>query len=1540
MDTGDADNSSLISHATSLQNPAYAAAFIDIAFDAVVTFDARERITSWNSAAGQLFGWTLKEVLGKTPAKLFWPLTTPEEKKSRAQRQARLKRGETLQGEHDLCDKSGSRFRAQYHARAVFDTNGKFGGYVAVYRPVSAEMQVPEAPQVASRKDTSSETGRKFSALFDQIGFAAALLEIPTGVVVDVNDAWLNLFGFTREEVIGRTSVELNVSPNADERAHLIALLQEKGSARDLEITARTRSGELRNFLANVNAVKIDGQGYFLATAQNITERKQADDALRASEERYRAVIESALDAIIVTNPSQGGEVIAVNPAACKMFGYSQAEFVGLKRENMLALSAAEMAAVLEQRKQFGRIFKELSYIRKDGTRFTGEWSSALYQDKNGEERAVAIIRDATERKRTEAELEQSNQWLYRILESIQDDFYVLDRDWKFVFTSQSFTSKINKEPKDFIGNNIWEMFPKHIGTVFEANLRAAMQKGELRRFEIPGKYTNAWYRMTAFPSTEGITVLGTDITERKRVENTLQASQQMLETVVNHIPAAVCLIRGSDLRVQLVNPAYQAIAPGKEMLGHTLNELWPETGQDFDAICRRVLETGEPYEVVDELNMVRRYPDGALEPAYFSWSMYRVRLPDEGWGVLNTSWETTARRQAESALRESEERYRHLVKYAPAGIYEIDIETMHFLEVNDSMCQILGYTREELMSKMPDELLDEEGGKRFRERMFRALAGETIAEETEYKIKARNGSEIWAALNVTINYEAGKAKSVSVIAHDVTERRHAEDALRESESKYRRLHESMRDGFVFVSMSGKVKEYNETYRAMLGYEQGELDKLTYMDLTPEPWHALEQAIVEEQVIPRGYSEVYEKEYRRKDGTVFPVEMRAFLLKDENATNQGMWAIVRDITERKQAEQALRASEERLRRIIETSPIAIGFGDSTGKILDANLAFYRLTGYSREEIQASQLGWNNLTAPDYAELDQQLMAMVAATGVAGPYEKEYIRKDGSRVPLLVSLSKLSGADEHIAFLIDISERKRTQEALVRALNELYQHINNSPLAIVLFDSKYRIIEWSAGAERMFGWRAEEVLNKTIGEFHWVYEKDAQRVADLSANMLAGLELSNIHANRNYRKDGSLIHCEWYNSAVLDANGKLISVRSQVLDVTERKRAEEALRESATKLWLALNAGNLGIWDYDFGDEVFLDERSRAIYGLDPYQKIRLFEPDIVHPEDRTFVQGAVERAIAPSSSGNYHAEYRVIWRDGSIHWVSSNGQAYFAGEGAERHPIRFIGTVRDITRRKQSEFALRKSERQLQSLNESLENQVREKTAEVRYLAADLVKVVQRERHRLSHILHDDLQQRIYAIRTQMLFLRDVLESENEAARKEIAEIEAQLDEVRKITRNLSIDLSPPILRDEGLAHAINWLAAQMQQQQGLPIELRANEPFAIPDEELHILLFNCTRELLFNVVKHANASRAVVALQWVDGSIQIEVSDDGKGFEAQKLQWQVSHEMMDDDYLPTGLGLPAIRYQLGLFGGSLAVQSEPGAGTRVIMTVPITLGA
>ena len=139
---------------------------------------------------------------------------------------------------------------------------------------------------------------------------------------------------------------------------------------------------------------------------------------------------------------------------------------------------------------------------------------------------------------------------------------------------------------------------------------------------------------------------------------------------------------------------------------------------------------------------------------------------------------------------------------------------------------------------------------------------------------------------------------------------------------------------------------------------------------------------------------------------------------------------------------------------------------------------------------------------------------------------------------------------------DVTDRKQAEKALSYALQRADAHMDNSPLAVVEFDAQFRIIRWSQEAERMFGWSAEEVMGQAIAELHWVHDDDVESVQQESAALFSGARPRSLNVNRNYRNDGSVIHCEWYSSAIYDGAGNLISVLSQVLDITERIRAAE------------------------------------------------------------------------------------------------------------------------------------------------------------------------------------------------------------------------------------------------------------------------------------------------------------------------------------------------------------------------------------------------
>lgn len=257
-----------------------------------------------------------------------------------------------------------------------------------------------------------------------------------------------------------------------------------------------------------------------------------------------------------------------------------------------------------------------------------------------------------------------------------------------------------------------------------------------------------------------------------RRVISGSHSHRELLETVIYNIPIAVSLINGSDLRIELVNPACQAIAPGKDMVGKTLDEIWPETQHDFTHLCRRVLDTGEPYHVIDELNMIRRFRGGPLERAYFTWALHRVNLPHgRGYGILTTFQDTTERKRAEDNLRKSEERYRSLVESTDDSIYLVD-EDCRYLFVNEKHLKRLDLPSTwviEGTSYSAYHSAPETGA--FREKVQMVLAT-GISLSYEYQSE-RDGNYFIRTFSPI--KDGGKVQAISVISKDITLQKRAE---------------------------------------------------------------------------------------------------------------------------------------------------------------------------------------------------------------------------------------------------------------------------------------------------------------------------------------------------------------------------------------------------------------------------------------------------------------------------------------------------------------------------------------------------------------------------------------------------------------------------------------------------------------------------------------------------------------------------------------------------------------------------------------------
>ncbi|WP_394698729.1 PAS domain S-box protein [uncultured Methanoregula sp.] len=323
--------------------------------------------------------------------------------------------------------------------------------------------------------------------------------------------------------------------------------------------------------------------------------------------------------------------------------------------------------------------------------------------------------------------------------------------------------------------------------------------------------------------------------------------------------------------------------------------------------------------------------------------------------------------------------------------------------------------------------------------------------------------------------------RKVMQLETEITERRQAEMELRQSETRYRKLYESMMDAFIRVNMMGQIQEYNHSFREMLGYSEGELARLTYQDLTPEKWHAFDRVIIETQILPRGYSSVYEKEYRKKDGTVFSVELRVSLIRDDAGQPSGMLAIVRDITERKRAEEKNQLTNRKLALMNDVT-----YQDIQNKVTG-------LRGYvelSREQVQE----------PEQIQIIEKESTILKSIHDLISNTKEYQQMgvDQSRwIPLeratRIQLSRISQKHDGIALVNDLHGLEIYSDPLIdrvfynlihnaikhgRKLSRISFYCRETPDGIVLiceddgtgipYDRKSCIFDRVVGGEGKFG----------------------------------------------------------------------------------------------------------------------------------------------------------------------------------------------------------------------------------------------------------------------------------------------------------------------------------------------------------------------------------------------------------------------------------------------------------------------------------------
>jgi PAS domain S-box-containing protein len=502
--------------------------------------------------------------------------------------------------------------------------------------------------------------------------------------------------------------------------------------------------------------------------------------------------------------------------------------------------------------------------------------------------------------------------------------------------------------------------------------------------------------------------------------------------------------------------------------------------------------------------------------------------------------------------LKHHEEKYRMLLDMAVDAFFVGD-QNGNFITVNDNAVELTGYLKEELLSMNMNELFP--GDSLLNNPLNYELLSSGIAIKTEREIIRKDGKR----LLVEMHSKAMPNGTYQSLFRDITEIRNAEISALDTELKYRNLHMSMTDGYVFVDMNGQITDSNLAYQRMLGYHAAELASLTYDKLTPAKWHEFEHSIVQGQILAQGHSDVYQKEYIKKDGTVFPVELRTFLVMNTAGENEGMWAIVRDITERKLAEESLRQSEEKFRNIVECTPTAMYFYhlDLENRLIltGANPAADLIIGISHQALLGKTIeeAFPNLSNTAIPDLYSKV-----ARNESGPQSFEIGYTDERFSGYYYVHVFRTGTDEIAVDFVDITGRRQMEEAIRRSEIEYRDTLDALPDWIYVVDEQYKIAMINAALKAELighGLQPECIGIELVPDFPFISTTTLDDIKQVFNTGKVSVSEQKIDLK------GKSIHAEITRVPILK-DGVVVKVILMIRDRSKEKEIEELKRRNA------------------------------------------------------------------------------------------------------------------------------------------------------------------------------------------------------------------------------------------------------------------------------------------------------------------------------------------------------------------------------------------
>jgi PAS domain S-box-containing protein len=808
-------------------------------------------------------------------------------------------------------------------------------------------------------------------------------------------------------------------------------------------------------------------------------ELRKAYKTLSESEEKYRNIVETTNEGIWVTDAET--KITYVNKKMADLLGYTTEEMIGILALDLVDKDYKTYADQrMEKRRKGIDEVHENKLVRKDGSTLWAFINSKSLFDKDGKFIGIlTMLTDITERKRMEAALRE-NEERFRVAQELSPDGFLIFRplrddtgvvtDFLWIYENDAAAQMNDTNPKEVCGKKVSEVLPHHDQSPFGKAYKEVAETGEVRVVEEAFYDQDTfrqqrWFRAAAVPTTGGdVAILVQNVTERKQVEEALRESERRFSLIYEKSPIPMLLSRWEDGSMVTVNE--QVVKTfgfaREEMIGKKSSDLG--INRDFEGRKRMLTELQQKGSIHDvEMPMYTRVGEKRI----FSNNLDIVKLDGKKL-LLSVFYDITERKRAEEALRESELKYRTLSitleekvkerteelekaykllqesenglaeaqRIAHLGNWDWNIVT-NGLSWSDEIYRIFGRSPQEFGATYDSFLNYIHPADRddVNNAVIEALNGSPYI--IDHRIILANGLEriVHEQGEVTFD-ENNNPVYMKGTVQDITERKKAEEALRESEEQFHALAEAMPQIVWITRADGWNVYFNHQWVEYTGLTLEESyghgwNKPFHPDDQKRAWDAWENAV------RNNGSYSLECRLRHADGFYRWWLVRGVPFLNESGAIDKWFGTCTDIHNIKLAEEALRESEARLRRFYDSGMFGVYYHNLDGSVTDANDKFLEMIGYTREDLRNGLIQWDKITPPEYRSLDEYAIAELKATGMDTPYEKEFIRKDGSRIPVFLGDAIIDEArTEGVVFVLDITERKKADEVLRLKLEEL------------------------------------------------------------------------------------------------------------------------------------------------------------------------------------------------------------------------------------------------------------------------------------------------------------------------------------------------------------------------------------------------------------------------------------------------------------------------------------------------------------------------